>query len=184
LYHLPTEPDFGVAGCGERPGAELVSTKVLHEPEGGKPGITLTTYKDDLTARESSASLLQLFKPFEPSPFARARANSDSCFGSAKPCHTDNSRLSALGIEEQRPELTILRAQLGDHFQGLKSEFEVKTGRTWIPLTPWGKEDGEWEWEWEGDESDEVGLLDVLTTGSRDVGSKVEKWWEASRPFC
>jgi hypothetical protein len=186
LYHLPTEPDFGVAGCGERPGAELVSTKVLHEPEGGKPAITLTTYKDDLTARESSATLLQLFKPFEPSPFARARANSDSCFGPAKPCHTDNSRLSALGIEEQRPELTILRAQLGDHFQGLKSEFEVKTGRTWIPLTPWGKEDGEWEWEWEGegDESDEVGLLDVLDTGSRDVGSKGKKWWEASRPFC
>jgi hypothetical protein len=77
-----------------------------------------------------------------------------------------------------------LRTQLEDHFQVLKSEFEVKTGRIWIPLTPWGKEDGEWEWEWEGDESDVVGLLDVLDTGSRDVGSKGKKWWEASRPFC
>ena len=52
-------------------------------------------------------------------------------------------------VNEQDTSPVQLRDQLEVHFQGLKKEFEVKRGESWMPLRAWTNE----EWKWD-DESD------------------------------
>jgi hypothetical protein len=52
-------------------------------------------------------------------------------------------------VDEQDTSLVQLRDQLEVHFRGLKKEFEVKRGESWMPLRAWTNE----EWKWD-DESD------------------------------
>jgi hypothetical protein len=53
---------------------------------------------------------------------------------------------------EPREEWPVLKRELDEYFQGLKSEFEEKTGKAWIPLRGWARE----EWEWGNEVDDEA----------------------------
>jgi len=127
-------------GCGE-----ATSTKVLHEPADGKPAITLTTYKH---GSSTVNSLLHLFKPIDTDPSPYVSSAPARAFNSAR-------HWPALAEHEQ-PELKQLKKELEVHFQGMKSEFEEKTGRNWAPLKAWPKE----QWEWDGEEMVDLRLGD------------------------
>jgi hypothetical protein len=45
-----------------------------------------------------------------------------------------------------------LECELAEHFQGLKNDFEGKTGRRWEPLRAWS----EGKWSWDSDEDGDV----------------------------
>ncbi|KAF2031230.1 hypothetical protein EK21DRAFT_111052 [Setomelanomma holmii] len=151
LYQHPKGLEFDIDGCGEQRNIGVMSTKVLHEPEDEKPAITLTTYKHGLALRERSDSLLQLFEPINSSAFLDKTSTG---FG--------NLGAKSLRAKEEAEQtgLVSLRAQLENHFTQLKSAFEEKTGRAWIPLKPWRKEDCEWDWG--SDNGEEAGWLDEM----------------------
>ncbi|KAH7078454.1 hypothetical protein FB567DRAFT_596050 [Paraphoma chrysanthemicola] len=152
LCHLPNRVDSSITEGGERQGAEVVSTQVLQEPKDGKPAITLTTYKN-----QRSESLSQLFKPINPSPFAAAEMSSADLFSSRAEHYVNDSEICASGSEEGLNGLEILSNELDDHFRSLRGEFEERTGRAWVPLTPWEPEEPEQDWEWAWESSGEVG---------------------------
>ena len=126
LCQLPKEPASNSAGCGD---AKSTATEVLHTPaDAHQPAITLTAYQQ----RDSAAprnSLLRPFKPIDPSPYAAPKRST---------------------LDKREPELVQLKRELEEYWRGLKSEFEEKTGRNWVPLKAWEKE----EWEWDGEEED------------------------------
>lgn len=100
--------------------ATKTDTKMLHEGQNGQPTITLTVYEKEDSPGQSVLSI--------------TNAISDS-YAEGKQPHQLNDKL---------------KSQLEDYFQGLKSEFEAKTGREWDPLRAWPAE--EWEWEWDDEE--------------------------------
>jgi hypothetical protein len=124
-------PTTSLAGCGE---PTSPSTKVLHAPtNNSQPTITLTTYKDDGASpglSTPSISVLHLFKP-DPSPYVSGASNSAAV---------------ALADDDEIPALRQLKEELEVCFLEMRSEFEERTGRGWVPLRAWPRE----EWEWEG----------------------------------
>jgi hypothetical protein len=50
-----------------------------------------------------------------------------------------------LSTAQRRESVTIAHPELEEYFDGLKKEFEDKTGRMWVPLEPVKDED--WDWE-------------------------------------
>lgn len=106
----------------------VTSTKVLHTPTNNKqPTITLTAHKDGLPTPDHS--VLHLFKP-DPSPYVSSAA----------------SNSAAVALADHEPlELKALKEELEVFSQDRKSEFEERTGRAWIPLRAWPRE--EWEWD-------------------------------------
>jgi hypothetical protein len=121
-----------------------ISTKVLHEGEDDKPTITLTTYKELLPTPQS---LVRLFEPTNPSS-PLTHADNDSTIELLTSAFEDTSVLA-------QHETAELKRELEDHFQGLRSEFEEKTGRAWAPLQPWARD--AWEWDNSAEEEEEVG---------------------------
>ncbi|KAF1839114.1 hypothetical protein BDW02DRAFT_277085 [Decorospora gaudefroyi] len=132
-----------------------VATKTLQEPQDGKPAITLKTYKQGSGSRlGSSCSVLHLFKPI----------NDDG---------KRNAATIDIKSDEETEMLAQLRAQLEEHFQGLKREFEVKRGKCWTALRPWGNE----EWEWSEEGGDEIdGALDWCSSSWLSASGEAEQW--------
>jgi hypothetical protein len=126
-------------GCGA-----TTSTKVLHEPFDGKPGITLTTYTHDQSTSRHSTPLLHLSKPVDPSPYT----SSSPCEKiSGPPAQSIDRAL----VEQEHPEIMRLERELAEYFQDLKREFQGRTGRRWVPLRAWPEE----KWEWDSDDEGE-----------------------------
>jgi len=127
LCQLPKEPTSNSAGCGDA----ASTTKVVHTPaDAHQPAITLTTYQQrDSDASAPRKSLLRPVKPIDPSPYAAPKRST---------------------LDKREPELVQLKRELEEYWRGLKSEFEEKTGRSWVPLKAWEKE----EWEWDGEEEE------------------------------
>jgi hypothetical protein len=105
------------------------TTTTLHDAQDGKPTITLTSHTAGL-----------------PSP-------ADSAAAASK--HPERSRRAAW-LDEPRDEQPALNRELDEYFQGLKSEFEAKTGKAWTPLRGWASK----EWEWENEVDDEAVVWD------------------------
>ena len=154
LYELPKELDFGIGRWeDDRHHDRRLSTKVLHEEEDGKPAITLTTYAQGRSSStDIKESLLDLFKPIDPSPFNETPdpASSSMNFIGQERDNTGGFDVEALEIGGASA-LLQLRCELEDHFRGLTREFKEKTGKGWTPLRAWTKE----EWEWESESEDE-----------------------------
>ncbi|KAF2132415.1 hypothetical protein P153DRAFT_429555 [Dothidotthia symphoricarpi CBS 119687] len=166
LYHFPQALELSASRFRERtrdttappnPGT-LGPTKTLHEQGDDQPAITLTTYN---SASSPSEPLNAGGLANEPDA-----TNKDSPEGNktqvSNQCITD-IRTSA---EDEGPELVRLRCELDDYWMGLQLEFEEKTGRVWVPLRGWGRE----EWVWGGDDDvevdgDEDGVFDWLDEG-------------------
>jgi len=103
-------------------------TKVLHQGKDDMPAITLTAYKDGAFPRQS---LLQLHMKVVP-------AHDKDSVKRLEELVTDRPAQ----LDDQDEDLV---RDLGVHFEALKSEFEETTGRAWMPLRAWGREDGEWD---------------------------------------
>lgn len=122
--------------------SDVESTTVLQEEEDGKPAITLTTYKHGSCTRGVSTPLLNLVDPIiykELDTFSNPAINTPIGVISSKYPSTSPS-VQEVSIKEDAPHLMQLRSELEEHFQGLRLEFEKKTGRTWTPLEPWRNE--------------------------------------------
>jgi hypothetical protein len=117
--------------CSE---TQPTSTKVLHEGEGDKPAITLTSYKDLLPSPHQY--LLQIFEPSNPGS-ALVHEDDDNTISLL----TSALESTSVATRQETPELML---ELDDHFRSLKREFEETTGRSWAPLRAWAKE--EWDW--------------------------------------
>jgi hypothetical protein len=111
-----------------------LSTEVLHESETNTPAITVTTYKDELLTRQLLRRLLQRVEP----------SHDESI------CALRREALADTTAQVDEKSKKLIR-ELEEHFEGLKSEFETKTGRVWTPLRAW--EDKEWNWEWEDEKA-------------------------------
>jgi hypothetical protein len=162
-YHLPKELDFGIGRWEDQQHDERrPSTKVLHEEEDGKPAITLTTYVQGHPSRtDIKESLLDLFKPIDPSPFNETPDPASTIKASTpqERYSTSGADVAALAVGDASA-LLQLRSELKDHFRGLTRGFEEKTGRGWTPLRAWAKEEWEWESESENEGEDGAGVMD------------------------
>jgi hypothetical protein len=136
------------------------STKTLQEEKDCMPAITLTTYKHETPDRTAIPSMLHLIKPIGNDLSASSTTNylaNDSFFDDNK-LATYSTSYAGQSIKPplntSTADLLALRIELETHFQALKSEFEIKTGRAWTPLRAWENE--AWEWNDGGVEKEEL----------------------------
>jgi hypothetical protein len=116
----------------------MPDTKIAQGEQDGKPSITFTSYNTDFNslATSNSRPLVHLFKPIAEDGIHNYKTH---------------NLTSASHVDEHQAVLAQLSAKLEAHFGGLKSEFQVKRGKSWSPLRAWPKE----EWEWSDDGSAE-----------------------------
>jgi hypothetical protein len=74
--------------------------------------------------------------------------------GPASPTAVSKAPASSERLVGPHNEQPALKCELDEYFLGLKGEFEEKTGKVWVPLRGWARE----EWEWENQVDDEVAV--------------------------
>jgi hypothetical protein len=131
------------------------STKTLHEEQDGRPAITLTTYKCELPEWSALKSLFPLRKPQSFSSVDKTELI-DVYIDRQQPKFNHHFledidvACDDIQLDDTTAALEKPITELSEHFERLKSEYEVKIGRCWTPLIPWSRE--KWDWD-EGGES-------------------------------
>jgi hypothetical protein len=74
--------------------------------------------------------------------------------GPASPTAVSKVPARSEWLVEPRNEQPALKCELDEYFLGLKGEFEEKTGKVWVPLRAWARE----EWKWENQVDDEIAV--------------------------
>lgn len=154
FYHLPPALDSSrklPKNITFSPNPAVPSpTRTLYKGKENNPTITLTAYNYPLPGFEPPTGLA--------GPTSSSKRSTDDIHPFAEHNASRFERRLLPGAcgsaEDQRTDLAQLRRDLEEHWVGLKREFEATTGRKWVPLRGWGRDE---EWDWGGEDDVEMG---------------------------